>query len=45
MIKEHGISEAKLFMERLDERDVMEESILATLDYLDSVNMKGRAMS
>ena len=44
MMKAHGISEAKAYLEGLDERDVMEMSMLATLDYLDSHNMKGHAM-
>lgn len=44
MMKGHGIVEAKAFLEGLDERDAMEESMLATLTYLDSHGMKGEAM-
>lgn len=44
MMKEHGISEAKAYLEDLDERDLMEESMLAVLGYLDSHEMKGHAM-
>ena len=44
MMKGHGIVEAKAFLEALEERDAMEESMLATLNYLDSHDMKGEAM-
>ena len=44
MMKGHGIVEAKAFLEGLEERDPMEESMLATLTYLDSHGMKGAAM-
>lgn len=44
MMKGHGITAARAYLESLDERDVMEESMKAVLEYLESHNMKGDAM-
>ena len=44
MMKGHGIAEAKTYLEGMEARDAMEESMLATLAYLGSHDMKGEAM-
>ena len=44
MLKEQGIAEAKAYLEGMEERDAMEESMLNTLDYLESHDMHGHAM-